>query len=224
MARNSKQFSTEFKPDGLAERKKKIHTQKELRYIKSILKGKKKILDVGCGYGRFTIPLAKFGFEIEGIDITPSLIKKAKEDSKEEGVNITFRVGDMRNLPYKNESFDAIICMWSVFVELTKESDQLKSVKEMLRVLKKEGIALIEMPKPEKMTKDIVDLKSDVSFKKSENKDIVFTTISGIEAIPLFRHNKKTLTDLMKKTKAKKFKVFVDDFGGRERLFLQFWK
>ncbi len=224
MFRNSKQFYTELKPEGLAQRKKKIHTRKELQYLKNILKRKNKILDVGCGYGRFTIPLAKAGFEIEGVDITPSLIKKAKEDSKKERVKIKFKIGDMRSLPYKNNSFDIIICMWSVFVELIKKSDQFRSINEMLRVLKKEGSALIELPKPEKMTKDIVDVKKDVSFKKCKKENIIFATISGIEAMPVYIHNKKTLTDLMNKTNAKKFKVFVNRFGGRERLFLRFWK
>ena len=222
--RTSKEFYTKLNPEGLADRKKAIHTKKELAYLKKILGKTGKILDIGCGYGRFTILLAKQGYDIEGIDITPALIKKAKKDAKENNLKIDFKIGDMRDLPYKDNSFNNIICMWSVFIELSEKVDQLKAVKEMMRVLKSGGFALIEMPKPEKTIKEVIDIKRDVSFKKGNKKNILHATISGIEAMPSYRHNKKTLTDLIKKTSAKKFKVFIDEFGGRDRLFLQFWK
>ena len=222
--KTSRQFYTELEAEELAKRKKKIHTKKELSYLKKLLRKEQKILDLACGYGRFTIPLAKLGYRIEGIDITPALIKKAKEEADKSKLKIKFKIGDMRKLPYKDNSFNVIICMLSAFQELTKKSDQLKSIKEMLRILKKEGFTLIDLPKLEKTTKDIVDVKRGDSFKKSKRGNITYAVISGIEAMHLYRYDKKTLTDLMKKTNARKFKVFIDKFGGRDRLFLQFWK
>jgi len=216
-----KEFYSELGVKGLDERKKTTYTKKELGYLKRILNKKQKILDVGCGYGRFTIPLAKQGYNIEGIDITPLLIRKAKEMSNKEKINISFKVGDMKKLPYKKESFDSIICMWSVFTELNKELDQVKSIKEMLRVLKKGGFAFIEMSKPTKK-KSYKDEKIGDEFKIKGK--IAVGKIANIEKVPSYVHNKKTLTKLMKKIKIKKFKVFIDEFGGRNRLLLIFWK
>lgn len=207
MVKTSEQFYKELGAKGLATRKEKTHTKKELAYLKKLLSKNKKILDLACGFGRFTVPLAKQGYNIEGIDISPNLLKEAKKRAKEENLEIKFKLGDMRRLPYKDKSFDTIICMWSAFIELHKNQDQIKAVKEMLRILKKEGFALLEMPKP----------------KRTKKKVIVFE-IGGVTATPMFVQNKTTLKDLMKNVYVKKYKIFIDDFGGRERLFLQFWK
>jgi ubiquinone/menaquinone biosynthesis C-methylase UbiE len=218
MKKTPKQFYTELEPDGLAAWKNPIQTRKELAYLKKVLKLTQRILDLGCGYGRFTIPLAKLGYNIEGIDITPLLIKKAKATSQREKLSIRFKVGDMRSLPYKNEKFDAIICMWSVFIELYKVNDQVKAVKEMLRALADNGFALIEMPL---LTKNSIKTTEGSRIRKG---NIWIGKISGIEAMPHYAHSRKTLTALMEKTKVKRFEIFTDEFGGRERLFLQFWK
>jgi ubiquinone/menaquinone biosynthesis C-methylase UbiE len=205
--KTSKQFYKELGAEGLAKRKEAIHTKKELIYLKKFLNKKQRILDLACGYGRFAIPLAKQRYNVEGLDISPNLLRKAKMDAKKQGLNIRFIEGDMTNLPYKDNSFDAIICMWSAFAELHRKSDQIKALKEMLRVLDKNGLAILEMPKPERVKKKVVILR-----------------IGAVEGSPMYCHNKKTLTNLMKKFKILKYKIFIDNFGGRDRLFLQFWK
>ncbi len=200
-------FYKELGADKLAARKTEEHTKKELAYLKKYINKKQTIFDLACGYGRFTIPLAKQGYNVQGIDISPNLIEKARKNAKKERLKINFQIGDMRKLNYKNNSFDAIICMWSAFNELSNEIDQIRALKEMLRVLKKGGLAFLEMPKPER-TKE----------------KIVVQTIEGIEWVPMYRQNKTTLIKLMGLLKPNKFKIFIDDFGGRERLLLLFWK
>jgi len=205
--KTSLQFYKELGAEKLAARKSELHTKKELSYLKKFLRKNQNILDLACGYGRFTIPLAKQGYTIQGIDISPNLIAKAKKTSKKERLNIKFQIGDMRKLSYKNNSFNSIICMWSAFIELSKEKDQIKALKEMLRILKKGGFAFLEMPKPEK-TKE----------------KVVISKIEGVEAVPMYRQNKTTLTKLMKTIKPQKYAIFIDNFGGRDRLLVLFWK
>ena len=221
--KTSKQFYTELTAEGLSKRKKSIHTKKELIYLKKILNKKDKILDLACGYGRFTIPLAKQGYSIEGIDITPSLIKKAKKDAKREKVNIIFKIGDMRKLPYKKESFDKIICMWSAFLELSKKIDQVKSLREIVRILKNEGSAFLEMAPPIKKTTGEITYK-DIGDGLIIKGNITLGKIAGIEAPPMYKHNKKTLQELFRKVKIKEYRISVNKFGGRDRLLVQFWK
>jgi len=68
-----------------------------LRFIQKEISKDKKILDLACGYGRLTIPLAKKGYNIEGIDLAPNFIKDAKKIAKKEKVNIKFRIGNMKS-------------------------------------------------------------------------------------------------------------------------------
>lgn len=222
--KTAKQFYTELTPEKLALRKKKIHTKIELAYLLKVLNKKDKILDLACGYGRFTIPLTKKGYDVEGIDITPVLIEKAKKDAKKDGLSINFRLGDMRKLPYKNNSFNKIICMWSAFLELSNNKDQLMAIKEMKRILIKGGFAFIEMPVPLTKTRIVEDKKMGDRFILKKGQRVVKNIIGNTESNPSFRHNKTTLTSLMRRSKIKKFKIFTDNFGGRERFFLKFWK
>ena len=223
--KTAKQFYTELTPEKLAKRKKEEFTKKELAYLKKMLNKKQKILDLACGYGRFTIPLAKQGYYIEGIDITPSLIKKARNDAKKQKLKIKFRVGDMRKLPYKDRNFDAIICMWSAFNELSNKKDQLEAVKEMQRVLTKGGFALLEMPIPLKdKVKKVIYKKIGDEFHFHKKTGITTGKIASITINPHFKQTNKTLSKLMKTIRIKKYKIFRDKFGGRNRFFLKFHK
>lgn len=220
--KTSRQFYTELTPEKLSLRKKKTHTKKELSYLKKLLNKQDRILDLACGYGRFTIPLVKLGYNVEGIDITPLLIKKAKQTAKKEKLNIKFILGDMRKLPYKKDTFDKIICIWSAFIELSNKKDQIKATKEMIRVLKEDGFVLLDIPLPKKSTQIYKNKKDGDEFWIKGN--VTLGKIGNIEKMPQYIHDKKTLSNLMKECKIKRFKIFKDKFGGRERLFLQFWK
>lgn len=217
-----KEFYTKFNAEKLALRKTKIQTQKELAYLVKLLNKEDKILDLACGYGRFTIPLAKKGYNIEGIDITPGFIKKAKKDAKKEKLNIRFRLGDMRKLPYRDNNFNKIICMWSAFIELHAKIDQIKAIKEMKRVLISGGFAFIDMPIPKKAYLTYKNQKDgDKYFVKGK---VTLGRIGNLEKMPQYIHDKFTLTALMKECNINKFKISKYEFGGRKRLLLKFWK
>ena len=64
--------------------------------------------------------------------------------------------------------------------------------------------------------------KDFLKFIKS--KRVILGILSGIENRLYYNHDKFSLMKLMKKCKIGKYKVFTDKFGGREGLFLQFWK
>lgn len=204
--KTSQEFYKELTAEGLAKRKLLIHTKQELAYLKNILFKDQHILDLACGYGRFTIPLFKQGYNIQGLDISANLINKAKHTAKKKKLKIKFKLGDMRSLPYKTNQFDAIICMWSAFTELHKEKDQLKALKEIKRVLKKSGFAIFEM------------------FDSNVREKVQTHTFDGVTSPLMYNHNRSTMKKLFKKIKARKSKTILDNFGGRERLIAMFWK
>jgi len=80
-------------------------TEQELKFDKSL-----KILDVGCGTGRHSIELTKRGYNVTAIDLSVSLIERAREKAKKEGLQIEFLHHDARNLPFENQ-FDAAIML-----------------------------------------------------------------------------------------------------------------
>jgi 2-polyprenyl-3-methyl-5-hydroxy-6-metoxy-1,4-benzoquinol methylase len=87
-------------------------TQGECDFIESEAGYNKqiKILDIGCGTGRHSIELAKRGYSLTGIDLSESLLKKAREKATEQKLQINFQMYDARNLPFSNE-FDLAIML-----------------------------------------------------------------------------------------------------------------
>jgi 2-polyprenyl-3-methyl-5-hydroxy-6-metoxy-1,4-benzoquinol methylase len=67
-----------------------------------------RILDIGCGTGRHSIELASRGYNIVGIDLSESLLNRAKEKASEQKLQIEFQKHDARKLPFRHE-FDLAI-------------------------------------------------------------------------------------------------------------------
>lgn len=67
----------------------------------------KKILELGCGTGEYTLRLAKTNSKIISLDISRVLIERAKQKIKSPNVN--FIVADAENLPFKENTYDAVV-------------------------------------------------------------------------------------------------------------------
>jgi len=59
---------------------------------------------------------------------------------------------------------------------------------------------------------------------KISKNSIITGKLSGIEHMPAYRHDNKSLSSLMKELNVNTFKIEIIKFGGRDRLFLIFWK
>lgn len=103
------------------------------------LKKNDRILDVACGTGELSLHIARKGCETCGIDISKDAIKRAKRLAKREKTSLDFIVADAEELPFKDESFDKIVCSSS----LEHFNMDLKALKEMNRVLKPNGTIIL---------------------------------------------------------------------------------
>jgi SAM-dependent methyltransferase len=94
-----------------------------------------KVLDVGCGTGVVAITAARLGAAATGLDLTPALLEKARQNAEIAGVSIEFHEGDIEALPFKDASFDMVL---SQFGHIFAPRPAL-AVSEMLRVLRPGG-------------------------------------------------------------------------------------
>src|SRR5689334_19925052 len=67
------------------------------------------ILDVACGTGVVAITAARIGARLRGIDLTPELLERARENAKIANVEIDFREGDVEALPFSDGEFDVVL-------------------------------------------------------------------------------------------------------------------
>lgn len=103
------------------------------------LRGGEKILDLACGFGRHSLQLARRGFDVTGVDITPAYIAYASEQAEREQLNARFLCCDIRDVHFEDE-FDAVINMADGAVGyLENDAENRKIFDVVARALKKGG-------------------------------------------------------------------------------------
>lgn len=122
----------------------KIHKYRRVLEKLSPLVRKKKILDLGCGKGDFSIILSKLGATVIGLDLGPDLIELAKELAKINNEDCQFIVGDVCQLPFQNNDFDFVV--GNGILHHLPEAGVKDALKETYRVLKNGGIAFFNEP------------------------------------------------------------------------------
>lgn len=129
--------------DFLEHKRAELHSPMAERWLYEIKKQlpqdkNLRILDVGCGAGFFSVLLAKEGYQVTGVDLTPDMVENARTLAAEEKTDCEFLVMDAENLRFADESFDVVISR-----NLTWTLPDVKSAyREWVRVLKKDGILL----------------------------------------------------------------------------------
>lgn len=129
--------------DFLEHKRAELHSPMAERWLYEIKKQlpqdkNLRILDVGCGAGFFSVLLAKEGYQVTGVDLTPDMVENARTLAAEEKTDCEFLVMDAENLRFADESFDVVISR-----NLTWTLPDVKSAyREWVRVLKKGGILL----------------------------------------------------------------------------------
>jgi SAM-dependent methyltransferase len=94
-----------------------------------------RVLDVACGSGNLSIPAARVGAIVTGLDIAPNLIETARKRALAEGLKIEFDEGDAEQLPYADASFDVVVTMFGAMFAPRPET----TAAELLRVCRPGG-------------------------------------------------------------------------------------
>lgn len=93
------------------------------------------VLDVACGTGNLSLPAARRGATVTGLDIAPNLIDAARRASSAESLQARFDIGAAEALPYGDRSFDTVMSMFGVMFS----AYPAQSLSEMVRVTRRGG-------------------------------------------------------------------------------------
>lgn len=101
-------------------------------------RGFKSVLDVGCGYGRDCIYLARTGFDVVGIDVSAEALRLARDWANSDGLKIDFMHMDITDNSFEDSRFDTVI-MFNTF-HFMLEKVREKSISEIYRILRSGGL------------------------------------------------------------------------------------
>jgi 2-polyprenyl-3-methyl-5-hydroxy-6-metoxy-1,4-benzoquinol methylase len=105
--------------------------EKELNYDKSL-----RILDVGCGTGRHSIELASRGYLVTGIDLSETMLSRAREKARSRNLHIDFMLHDARNLPFEGRFDVAIMLCEGGFSLMETDEMNFEILKNATKALK----------------------------------------------------------------------------------------
>ena len=129
-----------------------------------------RILELCCGTGRLTIPIAKDGYNISGVDITSSMLEQAKLKASEAGLEIDFIQADIRTLDLR-QKYDLIFIPFNSIHHLYQNEDLFQALNVVKKHLKEKGLFLLDCYNP--------NIQYIVENEKEEKEITQYTTKDG---------------------------------------------
>ncbi|HVZ67493.1 MAG TPA: class I SAM-dependent methyltransferase [Patescibacteria group bacterium] len=176
-------------------------------------KGKKKVLDIGCGAGTISLYLASKGHSVKGIDISNKAIKACIKSAKDMRINnVHFqRIDFPHTIP--TGKFDLIIC-----TEIIEHLDQdIQALKKMYRILNKNGVLILSTPSIDApLNKLGLTKKFDKRvghLRRYKKNDLIKT---------LKKENFKIISSEIKEGPIRNY-LFVNNYAGKFVRFIKFF-
>ena len=126
----------------------RLEYETSMKFLKKYLPKKGLVLDAGGGPGKYTVELAKKGYNVTLLDLTPANLELAKKKIKQNKVQDKVKEiveGSIVKLPFKSNSFDAVICLGGPLSHVHPEKNRKRAVSELIRVAKKNAPIFISV-------------------------------------------------------------------------------
>lgn len=126
----------------------KLEFDTTMRFLRKYLPRKAIILDAGGGPGRYSIELAKLGYDVVLLDLVKANLELAEKMIKKAGVEKKIKIiqGSITNLSqFGNNSFDAVLCLGGPLSHVHPKKQRAKAVSELVRVAKKNSPIFISV-------------------------------------------------------------------------------
>lgn len=161
------------------------------------------VLEVGCGDGRSLKDLIEITKNLVGIDHDETAVNDAKRNLKNIK-NAKILLADGKNIPFKDKTFDAVLCM-TTFANFYDEKYIILS--EMKRVLKDEGNIFISVYSEDALEERLKAYKqANLNIKKILHKGTVIFDDFGIDGFSE-QFSKKELKSIFKKANLKVLEI-----------------
>jgi glycine/sarcosine N-methyltransferase len=108
-------------------------------------RGARRILDLACGTGTYTLELASLGYEAYGTDLEPGMVDVAREKAAALKSEAKFAVGDMLEPQTLGIIFDGLLCIGNSLAHLSGIVDLTKALRAMRGVLRTGGVAIFQI-------------------------------------------------------------------------------
>jgi 2-polyprenyl-3-methyl-5-hydroxy-6-metoxy-1,4-benzoquinol methylase len=102
-----------------------------------------RILDAGCGIGSHALELARRGYAVSGVDLSPQFIAEAQRRARRAALPVSFKVGDILALSAA-ETYDAILCR-GVLNDLLDDASRREVFRSFARVLRSRGVLVLDV-------------------------------------------------------------------------------
>jgi ubiquinone/menaquinone biosynthesis C-methylase UbiE len=157
------------------------------------------ILELGCGTGRVTFPLARDGADIVGIDRSEAMLARAAARKRRARRKLDVKLvrGDIRHLPFPDRSFPLVMAPYGILQSLLRERDLVETLDAVARVLARGGVFGLELA---------ADLPSWEEYKKR-------VSLRGRRA----GGSHISLVESVRQDRAKRLTIFEQEFVERRR-------
>jgi SAM-dependent methyltransferase len=102
------------------------------------------ILDIACGEGTFAVAMTEMNYNVTGVDLSPSMLKFAREKARQKDLDIPFIQQDMRELNFKAD-FDLVTCFFDSLNYMLVLEDLERVFEGVSQALRPEGLFIFDM-------------------------------------------------------------------------------
>jgi ubiquinone/menaquinone biosynthesis C-methylase UbiE len=108
-----------------------------------------RVLELGCGTGRVTIPLLRAGCDVVGVDRSVEMLKRAAKRARvpnsESRITSRFVRADIRALPFRPNTFAAVLAPYGILQSLTRPRDLVRTLSSIARVIRRGGTLAVDV-------------------------------------------------------------------------------
>lgn len=103
-----------------------------------------RILELACGTGTVMVQLAKYGYEMWGLDRAAEMLESAQKKADKTGQKIELFQGDMRDFSF-DEKFDAVLCLYDSINYILEKDEMAQVFENVYNVLEPNGLFIFDV-------------------------------------------------------------------------------
>ena len=191
----------------LTRRRGEIEFITSMKYIHEYLKKGNKIIDIGAGTGRYSIPLSEEGYDVTAVELVKHNIKQIEQKNK----NIKTILGNAKDLSMIEDNTYDLTLLFGPMYHLISKEEKIKAINEAKRITKKDGIIMIAycMNDYAIITHGFIDNNIKDSLKTKEINESFHVTPKPTDLYS--RLTLEEINELNKITNLKRIKIISPD-------------